>query len=32
MSFVQDQDNEMPQNMASDKMSAQKAMMAKFGA
>jgi len=32
MSFVQEQDNEMPQNMTSDKMSEQKSMMAKFGA
>jgi chemotaxis protein MotA len=32
MSFLQEQDNEMPQDTASEKTSAQKSMMAKFGA
>jgi len=32
MSFIQDQDNEMPQSVAQEKTSVQKSMMAKFGA
>jgi len=32
MGFIQDQDNEEPQNMAPEKTSVQKSMMAKFGA
>ncbi|MFT6123010.1 MAG: chemotaxis protein MotA [Oleiphilaceae bacterium] len=32
MSFVQEQDNEMPQTMAAEKTTVQKSMMAKFGA